>query len=90
VPPDCSIWFLAMKPKTIARMDVIRKHGMIPRTSDAIANPFVLGVEGVPAEYEGVAGRGGGVGGGAGPRSGSCGGVAVIALPPGYELRNGA
>jgi hypothetical protein len=55
---------------------------MIPRTSDAIASPFVLGVESVPGEYEGAAGWGGGVGGGAGPRSGSCGGVAVIALPP--------
>ena len=49
VPPDCSIWFLAMKPKTIARMEVIPVQGMIPRTNDAIANPFVLDVEGAPA-----------------------------------------
>src|SRR5689334_11105679 len=82
VPPDRSIWFLAMNPKTIARIEVIPVQGMIPRISDAIANPFVLDVVGAPAPYEGAAGCGGGGGGGAGPRSGSCGGVAVIVVPP--------
>jgi hypothetical protein len=87
VPPDCSIWFLATKPRTIATIAVIVKQPTMPHTRDAMANPFVP-VFGA-AEY-GVAGWGGGDGGGAGPRSGSCGGVAVIALPPSWELRNGA
>jgi hypothetical protein len=50
VPPDCWIWFLAMNPKTIARIEVIPVHGMIPSTNDAIASPFVLGVDGAPEE----------------------------------------
>jgi hypothetical protein len=64
----------------IATIAVIVKQPTMPHTRDAMANPFVP-VFGA-AEY-GVAGWGGGEGRGAGPRSGSCGGVAVIALPPG-------
>jgi len=39
----------AIQAEDDREMEVIPVQGMIPRANDAIANPFVLDVEGAPA-----------------------------------------